>query len=347
MQLYSVTFHFTSHPILRIPILAAALLALMLALAACGGGDAPEPVEPTEAPASTAQPTSTRADAGSTASTPSSASTTAPRSTESPASTGAATPAPTSAAPTSAPAEPTAVPAMVLPPGLLNDRPCEETFREMLANYDGFERFDAALVTALSSEFVELRPDCLAQGWDPEFPDEPVVCEDWTHLPGAIHDGRGNPSQAGGSYPVDCWYRRVRMRKWAFLKYRDKRPPEPYAPGRRRSRQHEPRWRRPHRRVLDLHRGLISRTVRSGAGGAAPSSSIGLTPREKSAGTGISRVRHSGEWESRPPRATPNATPGSRTCFRPSLTPAPPSIRLPSPRWLPGSGRRQKEACGR
>ena len=190
MYSYIFTFHFTSHPILRISILAAALLALMLALAACGGGDAPEPVEPTEAPASTAQPASTRADAGSTGSTPAPASTSAPRSTESPASTEATPPSPTSAAPTSAPPEPTAVPAMVLPPGLLTDRPCEEQFREMLANYDGVERFDAALVTALSAQFVELRPDCLAQGWAPEFSDEPVVCEDWTDLRGAIHDGR-------------------------------------------------------------------------------------------------------------------------------------------------------------
>lgn len=56
-----------------------------------------------------------------------------------------------------------------------------------MANYDGFERFDAALVTALSGEFVELRPDCADQGWAPEFSDEPVVCEDWTDLPGAIY----------------------------------------------------------------------------------------------------------------------------------------------------------------
>ena len=181
MYSYIFTFHFTSHPILRIPILAAALLALMLALAACGGGDAPEPVEPTEAPASTVQPAPTRA-SGSTASTPAPASTSAPRSTESPAPTGAATPTPTSA-----PAEPTPVPAMVLPPGLLTDRPCEEEFRETLVNYDGVERFDAALVTALSNEFVELRPDCLAQGWAPEFPDEPQVCEESGDLPGGIY----------------------------------------------------------------------------------------------------------------------------------------------------------------
>ena len=199
------TFYFlvTSHPIIRVPTLVAGFfLALMLALAACGGGDAPDPVEPTEAPMPTStapassasatpasQPASTRTP-GSTASTPAPASTSAPRSTESAASTGAATSAPTSVAPTSAPAEPTAVPAMILPPGLLTARPCEEVFREMLANYNGVERFDVALVTALSDQFVELRPDCLAQGWDPQFSDEPVVCEDWTHLPGAIHDGR-------------------------------------------------------------------------------------------------------------------------------------------------------------
>ena len=75
---------------------------------------------------------------------------------------------------------------MVLPPGLLTDRPCEEVFREALVGYDGFERFDASLVTALSDQFVELRPDCLAQGWAPEFPEEPQVCEESEDLPGAI-----------------------------------------------------------------------------------------------------------------------------------------------------------------
>ena len=199
---YTFYFLVTSHPILRVstrvPILASALAFLLFTLAACGGGDAPQPVEPTEAPASTApaspstrstaQPTSTRADADSTSSTPSPASTPAPRSTAPTLSTGASTPASTSAAPpATAPAEPTAVSAMVLPPGLLNSRPCEEEFREMLAGYDGVERFDAALVTALSAEFVELRPDCLAQGWAPQFPDEPKVCERSNDLPGAIY----------------------------------------------------------------------------------------------------------------------------------------------------------------
>ena len=188
-MLHTLYLLVTSHPIHRVPTLVAGFfLALMLALAACGGGDSPEPVAPTEAPApaSTAQPTSTRA-AGSTASTPAPASTSVPRSTESPASTGAATPASTSAAPPATEsAEPTVVSAMVLPPGLLTARPCEEVFREMLANYNGVERFDVALVTALSDQFVELRPDCLAQGWNPEFPGEPKVCEESKDLPGAI-----------------------------------------------------------------------------------------------------------------------------------------------------------------
>ena len=64
------TFYFlvTSHPILRAPTLVVGFfLALTLALAACGGGDAPEPVEPTEAPA----PGST-APASSAGSTPAS-----------------------------------------------------------------------------------------------------------------------------------------------------------------------------------------------------------------------------------------------------------------------------------
>ena len=200
------TFYFlvTSHPILRVstrvPILAAALAFLLFTLAACGGGETLEPVEPTEGAGARPPPLRLlpsaplrrpgppvrpalppprlrpRAVGGS------------PPPTSSPASTGAATPASTSAAPlATAPDEPTAVPAMVVPPGLLNARPCEEVFREMLAGYDGVERFDAELVTALSNGFVELRPDCLAQGWAPEFPDEPKVCEEAGDLPGGIH----------------------------------------------------------------------------------------------------------------------------------------------------------------
>ena len=56
----------------------------------------------------------------------------------------------------------------------------------MLANYDGPERFDAALVTSLSEEFGALHPGCMAQGWDPEFTQEPYVCDEWEDLPGSI-----------------------------------------------------------------------------------------------------------------------------------------------------------------
>ena len=56
----------------------------------------------------------------------------------------------------------------------------------MLANYDGPERFDVNLVNSLSDELVGLRPDCLAQGWDPEFTQEPYVCNQWEDLPDAL-----------------------------------------------------------------------------------------------------------------------------------------------------------------
>ena len=54
-------------------------------------------------------------------------------------------------------------------------RSCSEMFRQMILDYDGDE-FNAEIVRGLSDESVELRPDCLAEGWDPEFPDKPEVC---------------------------------------------------------------------------------------------------------------------------------------------------------------------------
>ena len=54
-------------------------------------------------------------------------------------------------------------------------RSCVEDFRQTLLDYDGDE-FNAEVVRQLSDRFVEDRPDCLAEGWDPEFPDEPEVC---------------------------------------------------------------------------------------------------------------------------------------------------------------------------
>lgn len=46
----------------------------------------------------------------------------------------------------------------------------------MLVLYDGPEEFGPEVVRRLSDEFVGLRPDCLAEGWDPEFPTDPEVC---------------------------------------------------------------------------------------------------------------------------------------------------------------------------
>ena len=63
---------------------------------------------------------------------------------------------------------------------------CGSQFRQMLLDYEGVEEFGGEVVTRLSGEFVELRPDCLAQGWDPEFPADPLVCYKSDDLPGSI-----------------------------------------------------------------------------------------------------------------------------------------------------------------
>jgi len=66
-------------------------------------------------------------------------------------------------------------------------RSCVEEFRQTLLDYAGEAEFDAEVVRRLSDEFTGLRPDCLEQGWDPEFPEEPQVCEESGDLPGAIY----------------------------------------------------------------------------------------------------------------------------------------------------------------
>ena len=48
----------------------------------------------------------------------------------------------------------------------------------MLLDYSHDEEFNAEVVRRLSDEFTQARPDCLAEGWDPEFPVEPEVCID-------------------------------------------------------------------------------------------------------------------------------------------------------------------------
>jgi hypothetical protein len=190
----------------RFFLMALAFLAIT-ALAACGGSDDPggsgsgwtstsppsqvTPASPTTVSGSQASSTrtsSTPSQASTSASTPSQASTSTPGSTP----TGASTSESTVAAPgPTSPLEPTASPARVVAPGLVNSRSCEEEFREMLANYDGPERFDVKLINSLSDEFVGLRPDCLAQGWDPEFVQETQVCYDWEDNPNSIME-KGN-----------------------------------------------------------------------------------------------------------------------------------------------------------
>ena len=182
----------------------------LFALTACGGGsDDPggsgsgstsPPSQPTIASGSQASSTITSSMPPGAPSSPQS-STGAASSTPGSGSTGASVPGstsgPTALAPgPTAPPEPTAVPARVVAPGLVDSRPCLDEFGDMLANYEGTERFDADLINALSDEFVGLRPDCLAQGWDPEFTQEPYVCNQWEDLPGALREvSRGKESK--------------------------------------------------------------------------------------------------------------------------------------------------------
>lgn len=55
----------------------------------------------------------------------------------------------------------------------------------MLLLYDGPEEFGPEVVRRLSDEFAGLRPDCLAEGWAPEFPIYPEVCLYSGHLENA------------------------------------------------------------------------------------------------------------------------------------------------------------------
>ena len=180
----------------RVSLIALTFL-LITALAACGGesGDPGGSGATTTSPPSQATPASLTEVSSTQASPTRGASTSSQASSSTATSTGAASSVPesTSSAPesTTPPEPPTAVPARVVAPGLVKSRPCEEEFRETLANYDGPERFDAKLVTSLSDEFVELRPDCLAQGWDPEFVQETQVCYDWEDNPNSIME-KGN-----------------------------------------------------------------------------------------------------------------------------------------------------------
>ena len=201
-MLYSVTIRATSFHI-RLPILAAVLAALVLALAACGGGS-----EPTLPPASSEESTSVpAATPSSPAFTP--VPTVAPTGGAS-ATAEAGSPIPATAAPaaTEVPADtpvPDPTPAMLRPaPVTLPD--CGDSFRRMLAGYDGPDPFTVDVVNEFNGEFVAQRPDCVALGWGPEFSQDPVVCLTEDDLPG------GPSRQVGGTgtfelLPTNMFYR--------------------------------------------------------------------------------------------------------------------------------------------
>ena len=207
MFLYTRAFHFPSFHTCR---LLSVLAILLVSLAACGGGDAPDPA---------GSDTSSRAPT-SAASQPSSGST--PTSADRSAATAAfATPVPgatgTAPAQTSAPAigtpepEGTPVPAPDAAPAMLRPAPvtmpdCGDSLRRMLAAYDDPRPFTVDVVNRLNDEFVAQRPDCVALGWGPEFSQDPVVCLTEDDLPG------GPSRQVGGTgtfelLPTNMFYR--------------------------------------------------------------------------------------------------------------------------------------------
>ena len=155
-----------------------ALILLSVFLTACGGGEPAATTVPTDAPATQVVP----------ATEPSAPATVAPAPTTPPVvatspGAGAATPVQATVSPTGTPTTaptvaPTEAPSALLGAGAVKvlRRSCPEDFRQMLLGYDGVEEFGAEVVRKLSDEFVGVRPDCLAQGWDPEFPTDPEVC---------------------------------------------------------------------------------------------------------------------------------------------------------------------------
>ena len=178
-------------------LMALAILVITV-LAACGGGSddsggsgstsTSTPFQAT--PASPAEVSSTQASPSRAASTSATASSSVPAPTSEPT---VVAPKPTS------PPEPTEAPAKVSLPAPVTMFNCEDQFRQMLVDYDGVEEFGAEVVTRLSGEFTEVRPDCLAQGWNPEFPVEPLLCREWTDLPGSL---QYKITKASGDYYI-------------------------------------------------------------------------------------------------------------------------------------------------
>ena len=143
-------------------LMALAILVITV-LAACGGGSddsggsgstsTSTPFQAT--PASPAEVSSTQASPSRAASTSATASSSVPAPTSEPT---VVAPKPTS------PPEPTEAPAKVSLPAPVTMFNCEDQFRQMLVDYDGVEEFGAEVVTRLSVEFTEVRPDCLGSG---------------------------------------------------------------------------------------------------------------------------------------------------------------------------------------
>ena len=55
-------------------------------------------------------------------------------------------------------------------------RPCGDRFRQMILAYDGVAEFGAEAAQRLSGELLASRPDCVAEGWDPEFAVSDFIC---------------------------------------------------------------------------------------------------------------------------------------------------------------------------
>ena len=159
----------------RFPLLAAFLTLILVFLAACGGGG---PDADPGLNVRSGDPGSSGHGLGRCPATAAPAPTAPPAATGSPGSGAATAESPTASPTAAATSAPTVTPTEVLASNAVRvlQRSCVEEFRQMLLDYDGEAEFDAEIVRQLSDRFVEDRPDCSAEGWDPEFPDKPEVC---------------------------------------------------------------------------------------------------------------------------------------------------------------------------
>lgn len=164
------------------------ILVAFLSLAACGGeGDDAAPAQAPTDVLATPVPPATDPPAPTTVAP---VATVPPAATVSPSSEGAMPEAPTES-PVAAPTVVAEVPptqeapaGFFLPRAVRNlGKSCSDVFRQMLLDYDGAEQFGAEVAKRLSDEFVLLRPDCLDQGWAPEFSVDGQVCVDASDLP--------------------------------------------------------------------------------------------------------------------------------------------------------------------